>query len=34
MTVEKYGWAVQKKLICVDQSGFYFLTHLPQFKNA
>ena len=26
MSVEKYGWAIQKKLIFIDQSGFFFLT--------
>ena len=34
MSVEKYGWAFQKKLICIDQSGFYIFSHPQELKNV
>ena len=32
MSVEKYDWAIQKKIICIDQSRFYIFSHLLEFK--
>ena len=33
MLVEKYGWAIQKKLLCIDESRFYIFSHPQEFKN-
>ena len=34
MPVKKYGWAIQKNLICIDQSRFYIFSHWQEFKNV
>ena len=33
MLVEKYGWAIPKKLICIDQSRIYTFSYTARIQK-